>query len=101
MASQADLQADLEALLGSENVYFQPPSGTQLSYPCITYERDLIKTKFANNSPYNHADRYLVKIIERSLVDSAAEKIKTWPKCSFVRAYRADGLYHTIFNLYH
>ena len=36
-----ELDADLRALLGSTNVYFQPPETKKLKYPCFIYERVL------------------------------------------------------------
>lgn len=94
------LQVELEALLGSTNVYFQPPNGTQISYPCIVYERDNVKTKFANNKPYKRAKRYLITVIDRDPEGSVSEKVEELASCSFVRSFKADGLNHDLYNIY-
>ena len=65
MASRLDLQTILESLLGSQNVYFQPPSDLQMTYPCIVYKRDNASTEFAGNKPYRYEKRYQVTFIVR------------------------------------
>ena len=37
MANRLDLQALLEDLLGSRNVYYQPPESDKMNYPAIVY----------------------------------------------------------------
>ena len=37
MANRLDLQALLEDLLGSRNVYYQPPESVKMNYPAIVY----------------------------------------------------------------
>ena len=59
------LQAKLEEILGSRNVYFQPPSGFQMQYPCIVYSRDRKDEKFADDRLYNKTMCYRVTIIDR------------------------------------
>ena len=39
MASRLNLQDKLEEVLGSKQVYFQPPESLKLKYPCIVYSR--------------------------------------------------------------
>ena len=38
MADRKALQADLEQLIGSRNVYYQPPENVKMNYPAIVYE---------------------------------------------------------------
>ncbi len=40
----------LVSLLGSDNVYFQPPPTVKMQYPCIVYKRDYLNTEFADNN---------------------------------------------------
>lgn len=39
MNRRYELQAVLEGILGSGNVYFQPPENLKMRYDCIVYER--------------------------------------------------------------
>ena len=100
MGQPLELQERLETILGSENVYFEPPTGTQMTYPCIVYERDSMKTKFANNLPYSRMNRYLIKVIDRRPQGPVSEKVEELPTCVYVRSYVSDGLHHTLYNLY-
>ena len=52
MSRRIELQTILEGLLGSENVYFQPPENLKMKYDCIRYSRTKIKTVFADDTPY-------------------------------------------------
>ena len=95
-----DLQSLLEAVLGSSNVYFQPPPNVNLQYPCIVYSRDNADTKFANDRPYNFTQRYQVTVIDRNPDSVIPSKVAVLPQCSFSRFFTADNLNHDVFNLY-
>ena len=47
MNRRYELQAVLEGILGSGNVYFQPPENLKMRYDCIVYERSEIETVHA------------------------------------------------------
>lgn len=101
MGQRLQLQSLLESLLGSEFVYFQPPSGKQLTYPCIVYKRDKADTKFADDKPYSHRKRYQLMLIGQDPDnDEIYNKIAALPMCLFDRFYTADQLNHDVFNLY-
>lgn len=95
-----DLQIILEGLLGSENVYFQPPNNLTMQYPCIRYEWDDADTKFASNKPYRYTKRYQVTVIDRDPDSPVPDKVAMLPLCEFDRAYTADNLNHKVFNLF-
>lgn len=100
MGLRTDLQAILENLLGSRNVYFQAPSNLQMSYPCIVYTRDNVKTKYADNRSYSFVKRYLVTVIDKNPDSPIPDKIAALPMCSFSRHYTAENLHHDVFTLY-
>lgn len=52
MGSRLELQSELEKILGSRNVYFQPPASVKIKYPAIVYSRKSIDNNFANNTVY-------------------------------------------------
>ena len=58
--SRLKLQETLEQVLGSKNVYFQPPESMRLKYPCIVYGISSGDTIFANNVPYKFDISYQV-----------------------------------------
>lgn len=101
MGQRLDLQAILEGLLGSPNVYFQPPANVVMQYPCIVYQRDNAITEFAENRPYRYTQRYQVTVIDRHPENAVLSLIKELPMCLYNRYFAADGLNHDVFILYY
>lgn len=100
MAQRLELQALLVDLLGSNNVYFQPPPSVQMSYPCVVYKRDYVSTAFADDKPYNLRKRYLVTVIDQNPDSGIPDKVAELPSCVFDRFYTADNLNHDVFRLF-
>lgn len=101
LGQRPELQALLESLVGvGQKVYFQPPASIQMVYPCIVYERDRLDTRFADNYPYRHTQRYQVTVIDREADSLLIPKVAALPMCVAVRHYTADGLHHDAFTLY-
>lgn len=100
-AQRLELQRILENLLGSRNVYFQPPESFKMQYDCIRYERSHIPPKFANNRPYIFQNCYQLTAIYRNPDSDLPEKIAMLPMCSHERHYTADNLNHDVFVLYY
>lgn len=95
------LHRELVELLGSTNVYFQPPSSIKMSYPCIKYERSNSDVQFADNRSYIVVDRYLLTYITRDPDDDMIDKVpKHFPMCTFDRHFKTDNLNHYNYNLY-
>ena len=100
MAQRLDLQKLLVDLLGSPNVYFQPPPSLKMNYPAIVYNRDSIRTAFADNKPYKHKKRYQVTVIDPDPDSKIHERVAKLPMCSYERWFATDNLNHDVFNLY-
>jgi hypothetical protein len=100
MGSRLDLQAVLVDILGSSNVYFQPPSNLQMSYPCIVYKRDDIDTDHADNAPYYSMHRYLVTSIDEDPDSITYKKIAALPRSAYLRNFVTDNLNHDVLTLY-
>lgn len=98
--SRTELQTLLEDLLGSRNVYFQPPESIKMNYPCIVYSRNDGRTQFANNRPYRFTKRYSLTYISRNPEDDMVDKIAELPMCIYDRHYTADNLHHDTFQIY-
>ena len=100
MAPRLELQTILKDLLGSNNVYFQPPPSIKMVYPAIVYNRDQINIDHAGNKPYRHEKRYQITVIDANPDSEIPMKVAGLPKCSFDRFFTADNLNHNVFNLY-
>jgi hypothetical protein len=94
------LQILLEELLGSRQVYFQPPPNITMKYPAIVYNRDTVRTHHAGNKPYKHMTRYRVTVIDSNPDSVIHEKIAKLPMCTYDRFYAAGNLNHDVYNLF-
>lgn len=102
MARRLNLQTELESLLGSRNVYFQPPESKKLVYDCIVYNRSNIASTKADNKNYINTDRYDVTFMSRNPDSEIPHKILGYFKyCTYRRHFVADNVYHDVFTLYY
>lgn len=101
MASRLDLQNKLEELLGSKNVYYQPPEDFKMSYPAIIYSKDDIEARHANNDKYNKMNKYNIIVIDRLPDNEVIDKILELPLSSYDRWYSSDNLNHDSMTLYY
>lgn len=99
---RAELGDRLEEILGSSNVYFEPPETVKLNCPCIIYERSAGDTIFANNKPYRFKVRYTVTAISRKadnpIVGALAMSL---PSIQYDRHFVSDNLHHDVFEVYY
>lgn len=102
MASELKLQDEFCEILGSNNVYFQPPADHLMSYPCIRYSLSGMDVKRANNAIYKTKKRYKVVVIDPDPDSTIWERVlHRFPMCSFDQAYTSDNLNHVVLTLYH
>lgn len=99
MGSRIELQCKLEELLGSKNVYYQPPSS--ILYPAIKYSKSTINSTHANDSVYTTKTQYTVTVIAKKPDHPVIQKLLELPYCSYDRNYKADNLEHDVFTLYY
>ena len=64
MIKRLKLHGELVDLLGTRNVYFQPPESIKIRYPAIVYSRERIDEKFADNGTYNKTIGYKIVVID-------------------------------------
>lgn len=102
MERRHKLHKELESILGSDKVYFQPPASVHLVYPCIIYRRGNCVSTFSNNMPYNFTKQYDITYITKDPDDPMVEKIaKAFQMIEHDRFYTADNLNHDVFTLYY
>lgn len=98
--NRIELQTLLEELLGSRNVYFQPPENIKLKYPCILYELNDFDTRKADDLDYLRNRRYTVTLIHRDPDNELIDAIQDLQYCDMDRVFISDNLYHYVFTLY-
>lgn len=103
MARRLNLHEELVTLAGSSFVvYYQPPTGTQIEYPCVVYSKDSGDALYANNHAYRYTQRYQVTVITRDPDCELPESIlRHFPMCRMDRQFTADNLYHNVLILYY
>lgn len=101
-----ELQTELENVLGSKNVYWQPPENIKLKYPCIVYEEDPDQFVYANNAKYRWLDSYSVTLIRNYSNRDETSKIVEELESNFEyispnQHFISDNLIHDVFKLYY
>lgn len=101
MGSRLELQTMLEEILGSRNVYFQPPESIKMRYPAIRYSRKIIDNVHASNGVYGQRLAYELIYIDEDPDSDMVIKLSKLPYCEFDRTYPSDNLNHYVFTLYY
>lgn len=102
MADRLDLHEELCTLLGSRNVYFQPPASVKMKYPCIRYSSDGMSVNHANDFAYSYTKRYQGVIIDPNPDSTIAESMLIhFPMFSVGSSYIAENLNHFPFTIYY
>ena len=102
MASRLELHEELCTILGTRNVYYQPPASVKMKYDAIRYELGGKDLKRANNKIYQNTNRYDGVIITTNPDSAVPDKLLThFEMCSFGTPYTADNLNHYPFTLYY
>lgn len=102
MASRVELQYKLEALLGSENVYFQPPETMKFNYPCVVYELAAKNVPRANDDVYQIHNRYTVTFIGLSADSDLLDRtLHEFQHCTFDKRFISANMYHDVFTIYY
>ena len=84
-----------------EHVYFQPPTGYMLKYPCIVYEFTGVEKRKADNIGYTLYGAYSLLYITRDPDDDVKIALAGLPMCSMSTTYERDNLYHYSYKIYH
>lgn len=96
------LQAELETLLGSQYVYFQPDQNVRLHYPCIVYNQEDSDSGYADDRTYIIHHRYTIVCISKDPDDDLDDRIQMhFEHARSGRPYVVDQLYHKTVSLYY
>lgn len=89
----------LVSILGTSNVYFQPPSTIKLNYPCIIYKLDDISVQHADDKKYLSNKVYSITVVDRNPDGNIYDKILELPYSKFLNHFVVDNLNHYICTL--
>lgn len=101
MGTTRQLQDELKTLLGSNNVYFQPPKNLQMQYPCIVFSRGSGKQDFADNRTFKFVKRYTMTHIGYDADPEIIDRIvHHFQMCTYDQHFVKDNLQHDTFSIY-
>ena len=100
MKTREELQSTLESLLGSRNVYYNPPQNLEMKYDAIRYSLGNIRSDYANNNKYKNMKCYNLIVIAKRPDPEVVDKILALPYSSLSNPYPADNLHHYPITLY-
>ncbi len=93
------LHADLLQILGSNNVYFQPPESTKITYPAIIYSRSDIEKTHAADNVYGQNIKYKVTVVDHDPDSEIVERLLAFKFAVFDRHFVVNGLNHDQFTV--
>ncbi len=102
MARRLQLHEKLCKILGTRNVYFQPPASLKIKYDAIVYSISDRNDIRADEMQYRDYTGYDVTFITRDPDSTIPLTIlHEFSYCRHVRTYTADNLHHDIFRIYY
>lgn len=102
MASRLNLHEELCTILGSRNVYFQPPASLLMNYDAIRYSLSGKDLKRADNRIYTNTNEYECIFITRDSDSKIPDVIlEHFEMCSLGKPYTTDNLYHFPITIYY
>ena len=101
MLKRVDIQEKFKFLLGSNNVYYQPPANLKMKYPAIVYSLDGLDVKRFDNTRLINKNCFSVTHIYRNESENLVETIlKNFEYISFDNRSIVDGIYNDHYTIY-
>ena len=100
MVDRIDLQTTLQDILGSKNVYYDPPESLKISYPAIIYSKSGLTNKKADDANYHINTMYDITVIDKRPDNPVIKKLLELPYCSYDRHFVSDTLHHDTLTIY-
>lgn len=105
MRTSDQLLQMLDILTNHVNLYYEPPSGTLMMYPCMRITQVDLDLKHADNKKYLATMAYTLTYITENDVDILADPITSalldLEYCEFNRTYVSDNMHHYVFKIYY
>ena len=102
MATRVELHNELLEILGSNNVYYQPPESVKINYPAIVYFLSSVRQVKADDKDYRRLRSYDVTLIDKNPESGYFDVIlDRFTYVRYDRHFVADNLHHFIFTIYY
>lgn len=83
-----------------DHVYYQPPEGLKLDYPCLVYQLADIEPWRADNKIYHKNVKYTLTVIDRDPDSELRDKVSELSFCRMTRTFVNENIHHWVFNIY-
>lgn len=97
---RSSLSQMLHNIAGVKGIYYQPPNGTEMKYPCIVYERSDIRNVHADDNVYIQHHMWTITVIDKDPDSNIVQQVSMIRGIRFDRHFASDGLNHDIFTLF-
>ena len=94
-----DIHKLLKEILGSANVYFQPPESRKMEYPAIRYNLDTIDDIAADDEAYLRKKVYKLTYISNDPDSDVIDKLCDLKFCKHISHYTSENLNHDMFTI--
>lgn len=94
LSTRIELQRYLERVLGSKNVYFEPPETLKMRYPCIVYNLSRMNPTNADNLSYRVSQEYDIQYITREPEVDIPMRLAYTKRFRAGQHFVADGMHH-------
>lgn len=86
----------------TKHVYYNPPTGFQMEYPCFVYEDGRPSVSHADNQKYLNVSCWKITTMTRDPESmDLAPKLENLQYCSLDNpGFRTDGISHRVYTLY-
>lgn len=102
MARRLQLHEELCSILGSRNVYFQPPESVKLKYDAIVYNTADRNDLKADDQKYRGLVGYDVTFITRDPDSEIPDLLlNSFTRIRHSRSFTSDNLHHDLFRIYY
>lgn len=102
--SSTTITPEIEERLRQESekhVYYEPPNGTQIQYPCIIYKLNRVNTQYSNDLPYAFQNQYSVTIITEDPDTTIKDYVARMKTAAYDRSYTEDNMHHYVYTIYY
>ena len=97
-----ELDAKFREILGSTNVYFQPPETLKMQYPCIVYFKTSVPARYANDLIYSYKQCYTVTYVDKNPdAELPFDLLKAFQYSKIDSFYKSEGLNHTKLTIFY
>lgn len=98
-SNRLTLQTKLENVLGSRNVYYNPPESQKMNFPCIVYNLTNIQPIHADNQTYLDYTTYKIIYVSKQVDSPTVRDLLNIPMTRFSTKYVKNGFWHTVIIL--